>query len=149
MRKKKHARSLAIAVATTDLAAYRVIADLPHDLSNLYLTFVSDEGVSTFARDNAEHLPDWWVVLCAKLMNPGREGFSIGLVKREFTALKDTTTGLPIKKISGARFEHRGAVVKLSAAETRLCCTTGPDGCQATSGINPLATSKTDPCGGC
>jgi hypothetical protein len=128
MRKKKHARPLGIAVATTDLAAYRVIANLPHDLSNLYLTFASDEGVSTFARDNAEHLRDWWILQCAKLMNPGREGFSIGLIKREFTPLKDTATGLPIKKISGARFEHGGAVVKLSAAETRLCCTTGPDG---------------------
>jgi hypothetical protein len=40
-------------VATTDLAAYHVIADLPHDLSNLYLTFVSDEGVYHAAATNA------------------------------------------------------------------------------------------------
>lgn len=75
MRKKKHVRSLG--VATTDLAAYRVIADLPHDLSDLYLTFVSNEGVSTFARDNAEHLCGWWIVQCAKLMNPAEKVFRL------------------------------------------------------------------------
>ena len=51
------------------------VANLPSGLDKLHLTFVSPEGTSTFARDNAGELRVWWAVQCAKLRNPDRADF--------------------------------------------------------------------------
>jgi hypothetical protein len=56
-----------------------------------------------------------------------RRGFAAGVVVgRSFDEVldEDRALELPIKKISGARFDDGGAVVNLSAPATRLCCTT-------------------------
>ena len=76
------------AIASRDSEIFRAVGDLPAGLPNLYLTFYADDGVATFATDNAEHLHSWWSVQCAKLLNPARSGYSIGMTKREFTPLK-------------------------------------------------------------
>ena len=92
---------------------------IPDDLNDLYLTILTPDGTSTFARDNAEHFKPWFLVQLAKLNNQDRKWGAIVLVKRQFTQLKDTKTGLPIKKISACRLEKEGVCVPLTAEETR------------------------------
>jgi hypothetical protein len=106
-------------MATKNMQALaEVVTSLPSNLENLHLTFVLPDGTATFASDNAETLRDWWLVQCAKLGNRERKGFWIVLNKREFTTLKDTATGLPIKRLSSCLFRD-GNATKLSADETR------------------------------
>jgi hypothetical protein len=114
-------------MATKNMQALAdVVTSLPSSLENLHLTFVLPDGVSTFASDNAKHLRGWWLMQCAKLGNRERTGFSIVLNKREFTTLKDTQTGLPIKRLSSCLFRD-GNVIKLSADETRQAFSTDAD----------------------
>ena len=63
---------------------------------------------------------------CAKLANRERKGFWIVLNKREFTTLKDTGTGLPIKRLSSYLFRD-GNATKLSADEPRHAFNTDAD----------------------
>lgn len=124
------ARSTGIAIATQNSALFRIIGDLPDGLPNLYLTFACgpQNDVATFASDNAGQLRAWWIIECAKLLNPARPDYSVGFIKRQFMTLRDTSTGLPIKRVSGAIFRPGGAIQRLTAAQTRLSCTIDPRG---------------------
>jgi hypothetical protein len=79
-----------------------------------------------YASDNADALRGWCLVQCAKLGNRERKGFWIVLNKREFTTLKDTGRGLPIKRLSSCLFRD-GNATKLSADEPRHAFNTDAD----------------------
>jgi len=83
---------------------------------NIHLTFITPEGRSTFALDNAKNFPYWWLLQCAKLINR-KEDFFVVLHKREFTPMK-AENGLPIKKISSC-FLQGEHVIPMSADEAR------------------------------
>lgn len=108
-----------ISASTNMGPVIEIITSLPSDLNKLHLTFVTSEGTFTFASDNAEYLHNWWLVQCAKLANPERrDEFWIVLNKREFTAIRDSNTGLPIKRLSSCVFKD-GSFKKLKADVTR------------------------------
>jgi hypothetical protein len=96
-----------------------VLANIPDNLEHLYLTMLTPDGVSTFASDNADNFKSWFLIQSAKLENPDRDWSAVIMIKRQFTALKDASTGLPIKKISACRFEKNDLCVPLTAEETR------------------------------
>lgn len=88
--------------------------------ANLHITFVNDGGVvATFGSDNIEHLRNWWLVQCAKLNSPGRPDFWLMMNVREFTKLRDTKTGLPVKRLSAGVFRNGEPFEPLSAADLR------------------------------
>lgn len=100
-----------------------IIDKLPPDLQGLHLTFVTPDGTSTFASDNAANLRMWWLMQLAKLQ---REGYWVVLNKREFTAIKDEATGFPVKRVSMCCFK-RGEIWKVPADEARYCFITNAE----------------------
>jgi hypothetical protein len=120
-------RARGMAIADESNINFAPIAALPADLDNLHLTFVNEDGIAaTFASDNAEHLRDWWLVQCAKLSNPSRRNCWFVLNKREFTALHDPQTGLPIKRLSSCLFRQGAPPRPMSADLTRRASDTDP-----------------------
>jgi hypothetical protein len=87
----------------------KLLQRFPEDLAKHHLTFVTPEGVSTFATDNARHPKRWWLVETAKLLNPHRDYWCI-LNKREFTPAKDVATGRPIKRLSSCYIQGNRAI---------------------------------------
>jgi hypothetical protein len=121
-------RALGMAIADENSIHFGPIKALPIDLNNLHLTFVNETGiVSTFGRDNAEHLRSWWLVQCAKLNNPLRKDFWLLLNKREFTSLHDPQTNLPIKRLSGCLFRQGMPPKSLTADEIRQAFNTNAE----------------------
>lgn len=93
----------------------------PKDLKDHHLTFVTEDGMATFASDNACHLQEWWHDEAIRLVCiPGRQTV---LNRRIFTAMKDVESGLPIKRLSSCALHSEG-VVSMSAVETRHAFTT-------------------------
>lgn len=93
----------------------------PEDLKDHHLTFVTQEGMATFASDNARHLPDWWRDEATKLVCiPGRQTI---LNRRIFTAMKDLESGHPIKRLSSCAL-HSDGIVPMGAEDTRHAFTT-------------------------
>jgi hypothetical protein len=93
-----------------------VVAALPANLKHLHLTFVGPDGTSTFAADNARELHPWALVMAAKIHSGSIPW--LALHKRQFTTLKDSATGRPVKRLSSALF-NGGTIRKFSAAEAR------------------------------
>lgn len=93
----------------------------PNDLKDHHLTFVTPDGMATFASDNAHHLPDWWRDEATKLVCiPGRQTI---LNRRIFTAMKDLESGHPIKRLSSCAL-HSDGIVPMGAEDTRHAFTT-------------------------
>ena len=99
-----------------------LLRNLPKGLPNLQLTFVTPEGIETFASHNAHDLPRWWSDRCARL-RAGRRDYWIMLNKREFSDVIDRRTGQPVKRLSSCMFEH-GFARPMAADETREAFTT-------------------------
>jgi hypothetical protein len=90
---------------------------LPEDLAKFHLTFVTPEGIATFASHNARHLKMWWALQLAKLLTPERDHWCV-LNRREFTPVKDVTTDLPVKRLPSCYFKGNTAIPQ-SADGTR------------------------------
>lgn len=104
-------------MAMASFTPAELLKRFPEDLSELHLTFVTPDGVATFASDNAKHLKAWWLMQMAKLRNPDRDHWWV-LNKREFTSAKDVGTGLPIERLSSCFFKNNTAMPQ-SADDTR------------------------------
>lgn len=106
---------------------FDVIARMPKGLENHHLTFVVQERQrvqkNTFAMDNAAHLPDWWILQCAKLL--GRKDYRITLICREFLQDTDPATGHPMKRLSICWFEGE-TINPLTAEQARWAQCTDP-----------------------
>lgn len=72
-------------MAMASFTPAELLKRFPEDLSELHLTFLTPDGVATFASDNAKHLKAWWLMQMAKLRNPDRDHWCV-LNKREFTS---------------------------------------------------------------
>jgi hypothetical protein len=120
MAERSDLYSRGVSTASEHDPNFAPVAALLSNPTNLHITFVNDGGVvATFGSDNIEHLRGWWLIQCAKLNNPGRPKFWLMMNVREFTQLRDTQTGLPIKRLSACVFRHGEPVEPLTADATR------------------------------
>ena len=120
MAKPSNLHSMGMSIADERDPNFTPVAALVANSTNLHFTFVNDGGVvATFGSDNLEHLRSWWLVQCAKLNNPSRRGFWLMMNVREFTKLRDTKTGLPVKRLSACVFRNGEPFEPLSAADVR------------------------------
>jgi hypothetical protein len=104
-------------MAMTPFTPAELLKRFSKGLLNLHLTFVTPDGTATFASDNARHLEAFWLVQMAKLRNPARDHWCV-LNKREFTPVRNVSTGLPIKRLSSCFFKGNTAIPQ-SADDTR------------------------------
>ena len=93
----------------------------PKDLKDHHLTFVTPDGLATFASGNASYLPEWWREEAVRIVCiPERRTI---LNRRIFTAMKDVESGLPIKRLSSCVL-HSGGIEPQNADTTRHAFTT-------------------------
>lgn len=120
MAKRSDLYSRGVSTASERDPNFAPVAAILANPANLHVTFVNDGGVvATFGSDNIEHLRGWWLIQCAKLNNPGRPDFWLMMNVREFTKLRDTKTGLPVKRLSACVFRNGEPFEPLSAADVR------------------------------
>ncbi|MBB1126422.1 hypothetical protein [Thiospirillum jenense] len=99
-----------------------LVQRIAHSKKSLFITVLTANEVSTFGPDNIEHFLPWTLVQLAKLQrhkySKNKKAGVLSLVIREFTALRDAVTGIPIKRIAGC-FIQDGEVHSLTAGEMR------------------------------
>ena len=82
---------------------------IPDDLNDLYLTILTPDGTSTFARDNAEHF-NWFLVQLAKLNNPDRKWDAIVFSKATiYTAQRHQKQGCLSRKYRLAALKRKAS----------------------------------------
>lgn len=78
---------------------------------------MTDRGTATFASDNAVHLPEWW----AERVRLQRADADAWLVcnLRVFTPMRDSATGIPIKRLSSCMVAG-ARIIPQKSGETRI-----------------------------